>query len=300
MYDPRSEPREFIGSTRSEAVAKACSFFGSDEGELRVVDLEPEAVFGTAGRAVIVAALPGAIRARTAPRERSDRPERGERFERERSEGRFERGGRPERTERRDRPGRGERMGRGERSEPARIEEEEPLEAESVGTAQGPLGPIGAFILGALERMNLGPFEISETEEQGLVAVAVSGPAAGRLRSGESRAGEALQLLANQMMARTEQPDRRVVVDVEGDAEQRQAFLERIAQRAADRATETGRSVALEPMNGRDRRMVHVALRDAPDIATMSIGEGRYRQVVVVPRGAPEYEEALASAASKE
>jgi spoIIIJ-associated protein len=298
MYDPRSEPREFFGSTRSEAVAKACSFFGSDEGELRIVDLEPEAVFGTAGRAVIVAALPGALRPRPGPRERSDRPERGDRFERERPEGRFERGGRAERSERRDRPGR-ERMGRGERSEPAHVEEE-PLEAESVGTAQGPLGPIAAFILGALERMNLGPFQISETEEQGLVAVAVSGPAAGRLRSGESRAGEALQLLANQMMMRTDQPERRVVVDVEGDAEQRQAFLERIAQRAADRATETGRSVALEPMNGRDRRMVHVALRDAPDIATMSIGEGRYRQVVVVPRGAPEYEEALASAASKE
>jgi spoIIIJ-associated protein len=299
MYDSRSEPREFIGSTRGEAVAKACSFFGSDEGELRIVDLEPEAVFGTAGRAVIVAAPPGAVRSRPEQRER---PDRGERFERDRPE-RSERSGRPERSERperRDRPGRGERMGRSERPERPRVEEEEPLEAESVGTAQVPLGPIGSFILGALERMNLGPFEISETEEQGLVAVAVSGPAAGRLRSGESRAGEALQLLANQMMLRTDQPDRRVVVDVEGDAEQRQAFLERIAQRAADRATETGRSVALEPMNGRDRRMVHVALRDTPDIATMSIGEGRYRQVVVVPRGAPEYDEALESAASKE
>ena len=303
MYDSRSEPREFIGSTRGEAVAKACSFFGSDEGELRIVDLEPEAVFGTGGRTVIVAVPPGALR-RSAPRERSERPERGERFERGRSD-RFERSGRPERperSERRDRPepGRGERMDRGERTERPRVEEEEPLEAESVGTAQGPLGAIGSFILGALERMNLGPFEISETEEQGLVAVAVSGAAAARLRSGESRAGEALQLLANQMVLRTDQPERRVVVDVEGDAEQRQAFLERIAQRAADRATETGRSVALEPMNGRDRRMVHVALRDTRDITTMSIGEGRYRQVVVVPRGAPEYEEALESAASKE
>jgi spoIIIJ-associated protein len=303
MYDPRSEPREFIGSTRSEALAKACSFFGSDEGELRIVDLDPEAVAGTAGRAVIVAAPPGASRARSAPRERSDRADRGDRPERgERSE-RFERPSRPERPERsdrRDRPGRGERMDRGERSERVRTQEDEPLEAESVGTAQSALSPIGEFILGALERMNLGPFTISESEEQGLVAVAVAGPAAGRLRSGESRAGEALQLLANQMMLRSDQPDRRVVVDVEGDADQRQAFLERMAERAADRAKETGRAVALEPMNGRDRRMIHVALRDTPDIATMSMGEGRYRQVVVVPRGAPEYEEALESSASKE
>jgi hypothetical protein len=35
-----------------------------------------------------------------------------------------------------------------------------------------------------------------------------------------------------------------------------------------------------------------VALRDATDVATMSVGEGRYRQVMVVPEGAPEFEEA--------
>jgi len=178
-------------------------------------------------------------------------------------------------------------------------EDDAPTE-ESIATVTGELSPIGEFVRGALERMNLGPFEISETAEEGLVVLALSGAAAGRLRSGESRAGEALQLLANQMVLRSDEPDRRVVVDVEGDAEQRQAFLERIADRAARRARETGRSVALEPMNGHDRRVIHVTLRDSPDIATMSIGEGRYRQVVVVPRGAPEYEEARQSAASKE
>jgi len=50
--------------------------------------------------------------------------------------------------------------------------------------------------------------------------------------------------------------------------------------------------VALDPMNGKDRRAIHVALRDEDGIATMSVGEGQYRQVVVVPEGADEYEEA--------
>jgi len=84
-----------------------------------------------------------------------------------------------------------------------------------------------------------------------------------------------------------------VVVDVEGDRENRETYLEDLAQRAARRALKVGRAVALDPMNGKDRRAVHVALRDARDVATMSTGEGRYRQVVVVPRGAPEYEEAV-------
>ena len=45
-------------------------------------------------------------------------------------------------------------------------------------------------------------------------------------------------------------------------------------------------------MGPRDRRSIHVALRDATDVATMSVGEGGYRQVMVVPEGAPEYEQA--------
>ena len=81
-------------------------------------------------------------------------------------------------------------------------------------------------------------------------------------------------------------------MDAEGDPDRRDDFLSRIASRAARRAQDTGRSVALDPMNGRDRRAIHLALRDAEGIATMSIGEGRYRQVVVVPEGAAEYEEA--------
>jgi hypothetical protein len=51
-------------------------------------------------------------------------------------------------------------------------------------------------------------------------------------------------------------------------------------------------------MNGRDRRIIHLAVRDADGVASMSVGEGRYRQVVVVPEGAPEYDEALRQSAA--
>jgi spoIIIJ-associated protein len=84
-------------------------------------------------------------------------------------------------------------------------------------------------------------------------------------------------------------------VDAEGDPDRRESFLTRLADRAARRAQDTRRSVALDPMNPRDRRIVHVALREADGIATMSVGSGRYRQVVVVPEGSPEYEEAVAA-----
>jgi hypothetical protein len=49
-------------------------------------------------------------------------------------------------------------------------------------------------------------------------------------------------------------------------------------------------------MNPRDRRLIHVALREDSRVATISRGEGRYRQVVVIPENAPEFEDARASA----
>ena len=53
--------------------------------------------------------------------------------------------------------------------------------------------------------------------------------------------------------------------------------------------------MALDAMNGRDRRTVHLALKEREGIATMGIGEGSYRQVLIVPAGAAEYDDALAS-----
>ena len=102
--------------------------------------------------------------------------------------------------------------------------------------------------------------------------------------------------MVNQAAQRISEEHKRVVIDVEGDHGEREDFLGRAAQRAAKRAQETGRAVALDPMNPKDRRGIHVALRDTPGIATMSIGSGRYRQVLVVPEGAPEYDEARRAA----
>jgi spoIIIJ-associated protein len=173
----------------------------------------------------------------------------------------------------------------------ASVAASEPV-GESKGTAKGELGEIGNFLLGAIERMGLGRFDISETSEDDFRIFQISGQAAEALGSSDGRAIDALQLLANQASMRVEDEPPRVIVDVEGSSEKRESFLARLAERAGRRSTDTKRSVALDPMNSKDRRIIHVALRDIDGVATMSIGSGRYRQVVVVPEGSPEYEEA--------
>lgn len=176
---------------------------------------------------------------------------------------------------------------------------ETPAPIVSKGQAEGDLSPIGEYMLGIIEAMGLGDFELSESEEDDLIVIQVKGPAIDQLSS-DDRAVGALQLLANQAVRLGDEDPKRVVLDCDADAEQRESFLERQVGRAAGRAKDTGRSVALDPMNGRDRRALHVAVRDIEGVITMSIGTGRYRQVVIVPEGAPEYEEAAQAAQEAE
>jgi spoIIIJ-associated protein len=277
MYDPRSEWREFVGANRADALGKACSFFSAREEELEIVDPPAGEVFGLAARVLVVAAL--------RDRKQKGGPPRGQERPAERPAGR-QGEGRGENRPRETRRG-GEPERQAPRSSGA-LEKEEP----SVGSALTPLTPVGEFVLGLVERMEVGPFELSEGREGNLIAISLRGPAAMKVTAGDARSIDAIQLLANQVVLQGEDEGLRVVVDAEGDTERREAYLARLAERAAQRATETGRSVAIDPMNPKDRRVVHVALRDFQGVVTMSVGSGRYRQVVVVPEGAPEYEEA--------
>ncbi len=312
MNDVKNDVCEFVGDGRDEAIGKACQHFGvDDESALEISGFEAGAVYGLAARTVIVAVPKG--RARPA-RERS-RGDTGRRDEAER--GNSGRGAGRDSSRRRDR-GRGDRSressarpraerdssgspreereprGNRERTPKPESDQAAPAAGPSVGSVAGELGEIGQFLLGTIERMELGPFEISESKEGEMIVLQVQGSAAQTLSSGQGRTVDALQLLVNQVSARVSPDRQRVVIDVEGDADAREEFLGKLAERVAKRALQTGRPVALDPMNGRDRRLIHVALRDREDVATMSEGEGQYRQVVVVPESSDEFEHARA------
>jgi len=320
----RQEPNEFVADSLNEARSKAAKFFGTSEEDLKVAIAPPGEIYGTSGQTVIVAVPKGistrdssrgdggdrdggrgreSARGRDRERGRDRDADRGRDRDRGGDRGR-ERGGdrdrgREARSESADReePRNRSRRGRGgEEESPREYIPEEPRRAisGSKGTVKGTVGPVGEFLQGAIERMKLGSFEISESSEGDFLIYRLTGPAAQALQSGDGRATDALQLIANQVAMRQSDDAPRIVVDVEGSGEEREQTLTRLAERAVKRARETGRSIALDPMNGRDRRAIHIAIRDEDDVATMSVGEGRYRQVLVVPEGAPEYEDAVA------
>lgn len=74
-----------------------------------------------------------------------------------------------------------------------------------------------------------------------------------------------------------------VIIDVEGYRQRREQQLRQLARRIAKQAIDTERTVALEPMPANERRIIHMELRDNPDVETESIGEGHRRKVTVRP-----------------
>lgn len=56
---------------------------------------------------------------------------------------------------------------------------------------------------------------------------------------------------------------------------------------AADRVKRTKTPFQFSPMNSRERRILHLALRNEPEVRSESAGMGPYRQVVIYPAGMP-------------
>lgn len=71
-------------------------------------------------------------------------------------------------------------------------------------------------------------------------------------------------------------------VDVAGYKKRRYDSLRSLALRLAEQVKRNRRSITLEPMPADERRIIHLALGDHPDVATESTGEGEMRKVAIL------------------
>ena len=74
-----------------------------------------------------------------------------------------------------------------------------------------------------------------------------------------------------------------IIIDVEGYKQRRFEALQALAERMAEQVRTKGTPFTLEPMPAYERRIIHLALADHPDVTTESIGEGELRKVVILP-----------------
>jgi spoIIIJ-associated protein len=75
-----------------------------------------------------------------------------------------------------------------------------------------------------------------------------------------------------------------MVIDVEGYKRRRCEGLRSLAKRLAEQVRTRKMPFTMEPMPAFDRRIIHLALADHPDVTTESTGVGEARKVVILPR----------------
>ena len=115
------------------------------------------------------------------------------------------------------------------------------------------------------------------------VSVEITGGDAGKLIGKNGRTLSALEQISNAVINRREDSNVRVNVDVGGYKRRRDDRLRNEAKKVAAQVRKRGEPVELDPMSAAERRVVHMAVADDPDVTSESTGEGRDRRVVLKP-----------------
>jgi spoIIIJ-associated protein len=170
----------------------------------------------------------------------------------------------------------------------ASVERPEPAAAPPPADGEEPEDGEAALARALLER-TLAALGLSATvgvaQAEDEVTATVSGQDLGILIGRHGQMIDALQYLANALAHRVAgEQRRRIVIDAAGYRARRAATLEALARRSAEQAAATGRRVELEPMSPVERRLVHEALKDDPEVSTESEGTEPHRYVVVFAR----------------
>ncbi|HYT11252.1 MAG TPA: RNA-binding cell elongation regulator Jag/EloR [Candidatus Nitrosopolaris sp.] len=116
------------------------------------------------------------------------------------------------------------------------------------------------------------------------ITIDISGRDLGALIGWRGETLRALQSVTNVMLGRQLAEGERVIVDVERYRQRREHTVREIALRAARQVKMTGDAITLDAMQAFERRAIHLALQDDPDVGSSSIGEEPDRRVVVGPR----------------
>ena len=132
---------------------------------------------------------------------------------------------------------------------------------------------------------NLAPNDGEGTADE--IRIEIEGPDAGRIIGKKGNVLDAIQYLTARVVVRPGEPRRHVIVDAEGYRARHEDQLAQMAKRLAQRVATEGKVITFDPMSARERRIVHVALRDIKGVRTESIGEEPQRRVQIIPDKAP-------------
>ncbi len=122
---------------------------------------------------------------------------------------------------------------------------------------------------------------VQTLEDDDKLHVEIISESAGIIIGKRGKTLEALQLITNIIVNKDMDKWKKVVLDIENYRDKRENTLTDLAHKVAGKVKKTGRSQYLEPMNPFERRVIHMALQEDPDIFTKSEVSGNLKKVKI-------------------
>jgi spoIIIJ-associated protein len=129
--------------------------------------------------------------------------------------------------------------------------------------------------------VNLAPDDGEGSPDE--IRIELEGPDAGRIIGKKGNVLDAIQYLTARVVVRPGEARRHVIVDAEGYRARHEDQLAQMARRLAQRVATEGKVITFDPMSARERRIVHMALRDIKGVRTESMGQEPQRRVQIIP-----------------
>jgi len=140
-----------------------------------------------------------------------------------------------------------------------------------------------AILKQILEQMGE-PTDVRQIEvDAETVEIEIKGDGSGILIGRHGQTLDALEYIVNRILARRIKDAAPISLETESYRARRRQQLHRMALSMGEKAKREHKPVRLEPMPPRDRRVVHLALKDDPMITTRSAGDGTMRSIEIVP-----------------
>src|ERR1700737_4944328 len=155
--------------------------------------------------------------------------------------------------------------------------------ATSLAPANGKAEVARGMVEGLLKHMGVRA-QVTVRTGSDPITLDISGRDLGALIGWRGETLRALQSVTNVMVGKHLAEGERIIVDVERYRQRREHTVREIALRAARQVKMTGDAITLDAMQAFERRAIHLALQDDPDVGSSSIGEEPDRRVVVGPR----------------
>ncbi|MBX8466039.1 MULTISPECIES: protein jag [unclassified Deinococcus] len=150
--------------------------------------------------------------------------------------------------------------------------------------AEDPRSTLEAFLRGLLGRIDP-ELQVNVTQADDALEAEITGENAARFAGRDGRTLGAIEVLAYTVLAKQEgRGNLRVRVDIGGYRKRQAEALSKLAERLAVQVAKSGEPHELQPMPASERRVIHIALKEHPDVMSESIGEGNARRLIIKPR----------------